>query len=145
MAKKDKSWFCPVCRNYFDDEDPGLMWGKCPECGSTCTYLGPEDRYFLADAFLKHLSREYSLPVVDITDLEPLEDARAHMSRDECLKLTAVPIRLFGDVLVVAVAAPELFRNWMKYIDMERAQDVRVRLVIAGVEEVISMVLRTYG
>lgn len=146
MTEEEKrEWFCPICNKYFDDSDPCLLWGKCPECGSTCTFLGGGDRYYLTEAMLLQLSKEYALPVVDIEGMQPLEGGRTCMSRDECLKLTAVPIKRFGEVVVIAVASPDLFRKWMRDSDFERTKGVKVRMVLAAVTDILAVVLRSQG
>jgi len=140
----DKPWYCPICGNYFADSDPGLFLGKCPECGSTCTYLGAEEKYHLEDAILKQLSRQYSLPVVHLPAMDPLADGKRFFSRDDCLRVTAVPVALYGDVLVVAVADPELFKVFLSRHRFEETQGVHVRLAVAGVTDIIAHVLKTF-
>ncbi len=141
----DKEWLCPVCNKYFDDTDPGLLWGKCPECGSSCTFLGGVEKFHLAEALLLETSKEYSLPIVDIEGMKPMARARAFLSRDECLKLTAVPIRHFGSVLVVASAVPDLLSKWIADTGFEKAKSVKVRMVLARVGDIIELVMRTFG
>lgn len=140
-----KSWYCPICRQYFDDSDPDLLWGQCPECGSSCTYLGDPERYFLTDAMLRQMSRELALPMVDIEAMEPFAQARKYFRRDDCLRLTAVPLKRLGDVLVVASAEPALLGAWLESRGFERRHRCTVRMVLANVTDVIDMVLRTYG
>jgi hypothetical protein len=143
--EQEKEWYCPICHNFFSDEDPDLLWGKCPECGSTCTFLGQKKGYYLTDALLRQISKELSLPVVDIRRTQIFRGARTFFSRHDCLCLTFVPIRKFGDVLVVASADPQLLRGWLAKTDFEGINSVKVRLVLSAVTDIIALILRSYG
>ncbi|MDQ1709243.1 MAG: type pilus assembly protein PilB [Frankiaceae bacterium] len=104
--------------------------------GAVLVELGVVDERALADALAEH----FSLPVVDLRKQVPEAGALAKLTEATARGLSALPVRIDGTDLEVAVGdpSPELAG------ELTRAAGMRVRLVVAAPSDIARAIDRNY-
>ena len=74
------------------------------------------------------LAEQWEMELVDLYQEPPSEDAKKKLSKDQGLKLMAVPLRIEGEELVVAISEPD--RENLKE-ELGSITGMKVRLVLA--------------
>ena len=104
--------------------------------GALLVELGVVDERELADALAEH----FGLTVVDLRKQAPDVAAIAKLTETTARSLSALPVRIDGDLLEIAVADP----SEQLATDLTRAAGMRVRLVVASASDITRAIDRNY-
>jgi type IV pilus assembly protein PilB len=104
--------------------------------GAMLVELGALDERVLAEALAEH----FELPVVDLRRQAPEAAAVARLPEASARGFVAVPLRLDGDTLEVAVADP----SHELALELHRATGLNIRLVVASTSDIRRAIDRNY-
>ena len=106
--------------------------------GATLNALGYVDSAHLVD----FLSRQYSVPSIDLTTVEVSDDVLRLVPKEVAERHGLAPIALHGSTLVVAIADPG---NYHAIDDLKFLTGLNIEVVVASEEEITKARLRFYG
>ena len=106
--------------------------------GSTLNSLGYVDGAHLVD----FLSRQYSVPSIDLSAVDISEDVVRLVPREVCERHQLLPIALHGSTLVVAIVDPG---NFHAIDDLKFLTGLNIEVVVASDEDITKARGRFYG